>query len=301
MIAKPRKGGERMHDIWNPWHGCVKKSEGCAHCYMYYLDRVRSQGDGSQIYRTAAMRYPLARDRAGNYKIRPGEMLRVCMTSDFFLAEADEWREEAWSVMRARPDVMFFLLTKRPERVAGCLPKDWDEGWENVFFNVSCENQRRADERLPYLLSLPFKHKGVMCAPFIGAVSMQEARQIEQVLCGGENYDGARPCHFEWVQALHDECAQANVTFNFIETGTVFVKDGKRYQLSSKRLQSRMAYKSGMNFQGKVPVFDLRDPLGWPIPESERYTPRYGETCDECASRLTCNGCADCGRCERHQ
>lgn len=26
-----------MHDIWNPWHGCIKKSEGCHHCYMYFL------------------------------------------------------------------------------------------------------------------------------------------------------------------------------------------------------------------------------------------------------------------------
>ncbi|MDE7466916.1 MAG: phage Gp37/Gp68 family protein, partial [Muribaculaceae bacterium] len=21
-----------MHDIWNPWHGCRKVSEGCQHC-----------------------------------------------------------------------------------------------------------------------------------------------------------------------------------------------------------------------------------------------------------------------------
>ena len=23
-----------MHDIWNPWHGCVKYSEGCMNCYI---------------------------------------------------------------------------------------------------------------------------------------------------------------------------------------------------------------------------------------------------------------------------
>ena len=40
-----------MHDIWNPWHGCIKISEGCQHCYMYYLDRMRDQ-DGSRIYKT---------------------------------------------------------------------------------------------------------------------------------------------------------------------------------------------------------------------------------------------------------
>ncbi len=30
-----------MHDIWNPWHGCRRKSKGCENCYMFFLDRVR--------------------------------------------------------------------------------------------------------------------------------------------------------------------------------------------------------------------------------------------------------------------
>ena len=134
-----------MHDIWNPWHGCIRKSEGCDHCYMYFLDKMRG-GDGSQIYRTkAGFNYPLQKERSGQYKVKSGEMIRVCMTSDFFLQEADPWRPDAWDIIRARSDVIFFLLTKRPERVAECLPPDWGDGWENVFFNVSCENQKRAD------------------------------------------------------------------------------------------------------------------------------------------------------------
>jgi protein gp37 len=134
--------------------------------------------------------------------------------------------------MRQRPDVKFFLLTKRPQRVKKCLPEDWGEGWENIMLNVSCENQRRADERIPVLLELPFKHKGIMCAPFIGAVSIEkylDVGQIEQVICGGENYDGARPCDFEWVKSLRAECVAHKITFCFIETGTFFVKDGKCY------------------------------------------------------------------------
>ena len=161
-----------MHDIWNPWHGCRTKTN---------------------------FRYPLQKDRQGQYKVKSGEMIRVCMTSDFFLEEADPWRDEAWEIMAQRRDVKFFLLTKRPERVAEHLPWDWGEGWDNIFFNVTAENQRRADERIPILLELPFKHKGVMCAPFIGPVTMREylaTGQIEQVLCDGENYSGARPCHY---------------------------------------------------------------------------------------------------------
>ena len=290
-----------MHDLWNPWHGCVKCSEGCLNCYMYFLDRVRDK-NGADIYRTqSGFRYPLSKDRQGRYKIQSGEMIRVCMTSDFFLEEADEWRSDAWDIMRMRRDVIFYLLTKRPQRVSECLPADWGDGWDNIFFNVTCENQRRADERIPILLELPFKHKGVMCAPFIGPVSIGkyiDSGQIEQVVCGGENYDGARPCNFDWVKSLREECVSRNITFCFIETGTVFIKDGKRYTLQGKQLQSSQAYKSGMNYQGKPMHFDLYDSWGYPIPEDRLYVKHYRKICETCGSRLICNGCSDCGNCE---
>ena len=69
------------------------------------------------------------------------------------------------------------------------------------MFNVTCENQRRADERIPILLELPFKHKGIMCAPLIGSVSMDRCLpegQIKQVLCDGKSHGGTHPCHYEW-------------------------------------------------------------------------------------------------------
>ena len=289
-----------MHDIWNPWHGCVKCSEGCAHCYMYFLDSQRGK-NGADIYRTkTGFRYPLSRDRTGAYKVKSGEQLRVCMTSDFFLEEADPWRREAWEIIQSRPDVLFFLLTKRPERVEKCLPFNWGDGWENVFFNVTCENQRRADERIPILHSLPFKHKGIMAAPMIGPLEIAhflKEGQIEQVLCGGENYDGARPCDFRWVQSLSRQCREYDITFNFIETGTNFLKDGRRYHMPNKRVQSEMAYKSGMSFQGKPMQVYLTDEFGNPLRREEHYTPYFAPQCENCGSRLTCNGCAKCGRC----
>ncbi len=290
-----------MHDIWNPWHGCVKCSEGCLNCYMYYLDKIRNR-DGSDIYRTqGGFNYPLQKQRNGGYKIKSGELIRVCMTSDFFLEEADGWRPEAWNMIRARKDVKFFLLTKRPQRIRECLPLDWGEGWENVMLNVTCENQKRADERIPLLLELPFMHKGIMCAPFIGPVSIEKylpSGQIEQVVCGGENYDGSRPCDFDWVKSLQRECVSHDVTFAFIETGTVFIKDGKTYRMPDKRLQSVMAYRSKMNYQGKKPKYLLYDVFGNLIPDDQLYKPHYRENCLECASRLICNGCSDCGRCK---
>ncbi len=292
-----------MHDIWNPWHGCKKCSEGCENCYMYFLDRMRDQ-DGSRIYRTKnGFRYPLQKNRQGQYKIQSGEMIRVCMTSDFFLEEADAWRPEAWEIMRQRRDVKFFLLTKRPQRVASCLPDNWGDGWDHIFFNVTCENQQRADERIPILFELPFKHKGIMTAPLIGLIDLNRylpKGQIEQVLCGGENYDGSRPCHYEWVKQLSNQCREHDVTFNFIETGTCFVKNGKKYRISNKQVQAQQAYRSGLSYQGKPMEFHLVDEWGYAIPKEKLYVPHYHPiTCRECGSRMTCNGCSDCGKCEK--
>ena len=235
-----------MHSNWNPWHGCIKCSEGCQNCYVYYLDRMRGK-DGANIYRTKTdFKYPLSKDRKGNYKIQSGEMISVCMTSDFFLAEADEWRTEAWEMMRTRSDVIFLLLTKRPERIRRCLPEGWGDGWDNILLNVTCENQNRADERIPLLLDLPFKHKGVYCAPLLGPVSLGkylDSGQIEQIACGGENYGGSRPCDFEWVKTLREECVSRNITFCFMETGTTFIKDGKKYRINSKQMQNTQAFR----------------------------------------------------------
>ena len=290
-----------MHSNWNPWHGCIKCSEGCLNCYVYYLDRIRDKS-GADIYKSrTGFDYPLSKDRKNRYRIQSGEMISVCMTSDFFLKEADEWRAEAWDIMRIRSDVIFLLLTKRPERILECLPPDWGTGWDNIFLNVSCENQNRADERIPLLLDLPFRHKGLYCAPLLGPISIGrylDSGKIEQVACGGENYGGSRPCDFNWVKALREECVSRNITFCFMETGTLFIKDGKEYRISSKQLQNQQAFKAGMNYQGKAPRFELKDSFGLPISEEDLYVPYYIKKCDECSFRILCNGCSNCGKCE---
>lgn len=102
-----------------------------------------------------------------------------------------------------------------------------------------------------------------MCAPLIGPVSLQKYLshgQIENVSADGENYDGARPCHYEWVKSLYEECKAANVSFSFFGTGYVFVKDGKTYRLSGE-IEREQAQKSGLNFQGKPACYHLADPL----------------------------------------
>ena len=104
--------------------------------------------------------------------------------------------------------------------------------------------------------------------------------------------------YFEWVKSLRAECVTHNITFCFIETGTVFIKDGKRYHLPKKQIQSEMAYKSCMNFVGKPIEWRLVDHFGIEIPKEQLYVPHYRKNCEHCGSRLICNGCSDCGRCQ---
>jgi len=82
-----------------------------------------------------------------------------------------------------------------------------------------------------------------------------------------------------------------------LRSSTMFIKDGRRYHLPSKQLQSRMACKSGMNFQGRPIHFDLVDDWGYPIPQEDLYVPHFRANCETCGSKLICNGCSDCGKC----
>lgn len=112
----------------------------------------------------------------------------------------------------------FSLLTKRAERIKDCLPRDWGDGWDNVSFSVSCENQKRLEQRIPYLLELPAKHRWVSLKPFIGEIDIADylaTGKIETVLAGGENYLGSRPLHYEWVEKVYRACMDNNVQLIF--------------------------------------------------------------------------------------
>ena len=122
---------------WNPWHGCQKYSAGCANCYVYRRD-AKYELDASAVRKNAAFDLPVRRLRDGTYKLKGPEQVFTCFTSDFFLDQADDWRAEAWRMMRERADLDFFFITKRILRFYERLPEDWGDGYENVSIGVTC-------------------------------------------------------------------------------------------------------------------------------------------------------------------
>ena len=75
--------------LWNPWHGCIKYSEGCKNCYVYRIDRLAGR-QSDIVHRNSDFDMPLKRMRNGDYKMRSGDMVYTCLSSDFFLEDADE-------------------------------------------------------------------------------------------------------------------------------------------------------------------------------------------------------------------
>jgi protein gp37 len=234
---------------WNLWHGCHKLSAGCKNCYVYRFDAAFNR-DASIITKTADFDLPLKQTRNGAFKLPYGETVYTCFTSDFFLKEGDEWRIDAWQMIRLRTDLLFYIITKRIDRFSVNLPQDWGDGYDNVSVCATCETQDMADYRLPILLSLPIKHKAIICEPLLERINLSGwlTPVIEEVTVGGESGNNARVCDYDWVLDIRNQCIEKNIPFYFKQTGARFVKDGHLYRIK-RQDQHSQAKKAGIDFE----------------------------------------------------
>ncbi len=238
-----------MSVMWNPWHGCRRVSEGCQNCYVYRIDSKHGK-ESTSVTLNSDFLLPLRRVR-DSWKIESGESVYTCFSSDFLIEEADEWRPDAWRMMRERSDLHFIFFTKRIERLASVLPDDWGEGYPNVTVGCTCENQARADARLPIFLELPLRRRVIVCEPLLGAIDLSpylDRRLISEVSAGGESGDGARVCDLEWILGIRRACEQAGVPFSFHQTGARLRRDGRVYNIP-RRLQHEQAKRANLDWK----------------------------------------------------
>lgn len=146
------------------------------------------------------------------------------------------------------PDLHFIFLTKRIERFMDCIPKDWNEGYDNVTVGCTVENQERVSYRLPIFNELPIKHKNIICQPLIERVNLEPyLKNIELVVVGGESDKMARPLDYDWVLSIREKCLANDVHFEFRQCGTHFIKEGKVYNIKVRDLCSQVR-KADINF-----------------------------------------------------
>jgi protein gp37 len=218
---------------WNPWQGCNKVSAGCANCYMF-SEREGRLGIKSDVVRRSAaatFRKPLKRKD-------PAKVF-TCSWSDFFHAAADQWRDEAWDIIRRTPHLTYQILTKRADRISDHLPDDWGAGWDNVWLGVSCEDQNYLYlQRIEYLISIPAQVRFISAEPLLGKVIIPSVymSKIHWVISGGESGPKARPANVNWFRSLRDQCAEHGVAYWHKQNGGTgsdkggYLLDGKVYQ-----------------------------------------------------------------------
>lgn len=233
---------------WNPWHGCTKYSEGCLNCYVYRAD-ARHGRNASDVQLTKDYLLPLRKRRDGGWQVSEGEHVWTCFTSDFLLKDADAWRPDAWEAIRTRSDCDFLFITKRIERFSDCMPEDWGEGYPNVHICCTCENQERANIRLPILRTAPIYQKSIACEPLLGYIDLSPylGKWVRQVVVGGESGPNARPCNYDWILDIRRQCIDAGVSFRFKQTGANFIKDGRLYRVPRAKQHSQ-ARRAGINY-----------------------------------------------------
>lgn len=211
---------EWTSDTWNPWQGCRKVSAGCKFCYMY-RDKQRYGQDPAVVTRSSPQTFnaPL--------KTLHGPLIFTCSWSDFFIEEADPWRNEAWDIIWQTPHLTYQILTKRPENIARRLPNNWGNGWPNVWLGVSVEDQAAADTRIPILLNTPAAVRFLSCEPLLEKVGLSPyLRSLQWVIAGGESGYTPRPADPAWFRAMRDQCQAADVPFFFKQHGGSRKVDG---------------------------------------------------------------------------
>lgn len=200
-------------ETWNPWQGCTRVSPGCANCYMFAEREGRFGIPSGVVTRSSptTFRKPLSRA----WSTKPAKVF-TCSWSDWFHPGADEWRPEAWEIIRQSPHLTFQILTKRPERILDHLPSGWNDydGWHNVWLGVSVEKQAFM-HRAKILTEIPARVRFVSAEPLLGPLEFEPEilKHIHWIIGGGESGLNARAADLAWFRSLRDQCTSMGISY----------------------------------------------------------------------------------------
>jgi protein gp37 len=235
-------------NTWNPLAGCTRKSRGCDHCYAaamalrleaMALQDIREGRDpkGKRKYIGVATQTPNG-NAAFNGVINldmdglamplrwktPVNIFVNSMSDLFHDNVPDAFIHEVFQIVRQCPQHCFNILTKRPARMAA-YSREFGPFPSNVLAVASIEDQATSEERIPDLLQVNAKWRGLSVEPLLGPIDLigwltgYWRNWIHVIYCGGESGPRARPMHPEWAISLCEQAVVANVNFFFKQWG----------------------------------------------------------------------------------
>ncbi|MDN3688667.1 DUF5131 family protein [Cyclobacterium jeungdonense] len=221
---------------WNIAVGCTKVDEDCKYCYMYRDSMKNTRYDPKVVRKTKTVfTKPL--------RIKEPSRIFVSSLTDVFHPEIDAFRDEMWEIIRQCPQHTFQILTKRPERIIDHLPKDWGDGWDNVWMGTSIGSEDSI-HRVVHLFDFESKFVFLSIEPLHGPIDLRKLKKyygfcegyfqllpgIDWVIIGGEsgNETGKyryRPCKLEWIRTIVEECQEADIPVFVKQLGTHLAKE----------------------------------------------------------------------------
>jgi len=226
---------EWAEKVWNPVTGCTKVSEGCRNCYA---ERMAKRLAGRCGYPEAPNQFsvtmhPEKLEEPLHWK-KPARIFVDSMGDLFHPQVPDTFIDQVFWIMMMAPIHTFIILTKRPKRMVEWVNKDYQNPLPNVWLGASVEDQKTADERIPWLLQTPAAVRFVSVEPMLGPVDLKMTVHFiggsigvkdwhpDWTICGGETGPGARPIQLEWAESLLNQCLAANIPFFFKSWGEYY-------------------------------------------------------------------------------
>lgn len=182
----------------NALTGCNPTSAGCKNCFV-----LRRYPGGVQFN---AEELALIHDC---WRYKPNGLYMMCGESDLLIPKARPYWKRIADAMRARPDVLWLVLTKQVAEL-----KEWHLWFgviPNLWFGTSAENQEALDRRVPLLYATPAAGYAISTQPLIGQLDLSKYLsnpKLRYVLSGCEKGPKARPCPKAWLDSIRDQCAK---------------------------------------------------------------------------------------------
>lgn len=215
---------------WN----CNKVSPGCKHCYAQTHSFQYPQNSlGGQF-----LGAPGLREKAFEELLltKPGRVIFVNTHSDtFHEGVRGEWIRRIFQHMNQRQDLIFLLLTKRPQRVNQAYGLRWTD---NIWLGTSIEQQPYYTPRMEALMNTPALHKFISFEPLLGAI-VPDALLLgaEWIIAGGESGEDRRPFGRQWAVDLQQYAARNSIPFYFKQGSSIYPDQDR--QLGGKTYDER--------------------------------------------------------------
>lgn len=150
-------------------------------------------------------------------------------------------RAQFLDVIHNTPNLIWMLLTKRPENwrelvtaAYNVSKQDWIASWlhpqspvapSNVWFGITCEDQPRANARVPKAIEVPAVLRFISGEPLLSEVNLWEAVQnvrnpmvamasFQLLIAGGESGKGFRPLNYNHARGLFNQSRITGASFH---------------------------------------------------------------------------------------